>query len=92
MRRLANLGVLTEGENKLDVCLGLTLAQFLERRLQTRVFKAGYAKSIHHARCLIKQRHIRYVAPLLSPFASCFIPFLINPCETFSMCVSNEFE
>lgn len=32
---------------------------FLERRLQTQVFKLGLAKSIHHARVLIKQRHIR---------------------------------
>lgn len=59
LRRLTRLGVLAEGETKLDACLGLTLSQFLERRLQTRVFKAGYAKSIHHARVLIKQRHIR---------------------------------
>ena len=32
---------------------------FLERRLQTQVFKLGLAKSIHHARVLIRQRHIR---------------------------------
>ena len=32
---------------------------FLERRLQTLVFKLGLAKSIHHARVLIRQRHIR---------------------------------
>lgn len=31
----------------------------MERRLQTQVFKLGLAKSIHHARVLIKQRHIR---------------------------------
>jgi len=31
----------------------------LERRLQTCVCKLGLAKSIHHARVLIKQRHIR---------------------------------
>ena len=31
----------------------------MERRLQTKVFKLGLAKSIHHARCLICQRHIR---------------------------------
>jgi len=33
--------------------------QLLERRLQTKVFKSHLAKSIHHARVLIKQRHIR---------------------------------
>src|SRR3954467_14654689 len=30
-----------------------------ERRLQTQVYKLGLAKSIHHARVLIRQRHIR---------------------------------
>jgi ribosomal protein S4 len=31
----------------------------MERRLQTQVFKLGLAKSIHHARVLIRQRHMR---------------------------------
>ena len=39
--------------------LALTADAFLERRLQTLVFKLGLAKSVHHARVLIKQRHIR---------------------------------
>ena len=39
--------------------LALTPEIFLERRLQTIVFKLGLAKSVHHARVLIKQRHIR---------------------------------
>jgi small subunit ribosomal protein S9e len=39
--------------------LALTPQDFLERRLQTLVFKQGLAKSIHHARVLIRQRHIR---------------------------------
>lgn len=39
--------------------LTLTLENFLERRLQTVVFKQGLAKSMHHARVLIRQRHIR---------------------------------
>merc|ERR1712066_821958 len=34
-------------------------AKIMERRLQTKVFKLGLAKSIHHARTLIRQRHIR---------------------------------
>merc|ERR1711966_540752 len=59
LRRLMRLGLLTETENKLDYVLGLTVEKFLDRRLQTRVFQAGLAKSIHHARVLIKQRHIR---------------------------------
>jgi small subunit ribosomal protein S9e len=53
-------GLLEESQNKLDYVLALTVENFLERRLQALVFKAGMAKSIHHARVLIKQRHIRY--------------------------------
>merc|ERR1712179_364905 len=48
-----------EDRMKLDYVLGLKTEDFLERRLQTQVFKLGLAKSIHHARVLIKQRHIR---------------------------------
>jgi small subunit ribosomal protein S9e len=53
-------GLLEESQNKLDYVLALTVENFLERRLQALVFKVGMAKSIHHARVLIKQRHIRY--------------------------------
>merc|ERR1712238_290706 len=59
LRRMVRLGLLTEGEKKLDYILGLTNAKIMERRLQTKVFKLGLAKSIHHARVLIRQRHIR---------------------------------
>jgi len=59
LRRLHRLGVLEESKNKLDYVLGLKLQDFLQRRLQTQVFKLGLAKSIHHARVLIRQRHIR---------------------------------
>lgn len=59
LRRMVRLGFLGESEQKLDYVLGLTVAKFLERRLQTKVFKLGLAKSIHHARVLIRQRHIR---------------------------------
>lgn len=60
LRRLVRIGVLDESKMKLDYVLGLKLEDFLERRLQTQVFKLGLAKSIHHARVLIRQRHIRY--------------------------------
>ena len=59
LRRLVRIGVLDESKMKLDYVLGLRLEDFLERRLQTQVFKLGLAKSIHHARVLIRQRHIR---------------------------------
>ena len=48
-----------ETQDKLDYVLALNPETFLERRLQTIVFKLGLAKSVHHARVLIKQRHIR---------------------------------
>merc|ERR1712213_247795 len=59
LRRLVRIGVLDEARMKLDHVLGLKVEDFLERRLQTQVFKLGLAKSIHHARVLIRQRHIR---------------------------------
>ncbi|KAL6046267.1 40S ribosomal protein S9 [Balamuthia mandrillaris] len=59
LRNLHRLGVLEEHKDKLDYVLSLRIEDFLERRLQTQVFKLGLAKSIHHARVLIRQRHIR---------------------------------
>jgi len=61
LRRLVRTGVLEDSKMKLDYVLGLRIEDFLERRLQTQVFffKLGLAKSIHHARVLIRQRHIR---------------------------------
>merc|ERR1719181_119751 len=59
LRRMMKLGLLAENEKKLDYVLGLTTAKIMERRLQTKVWKLGLAKSVHHARVLIRQRHIR---------------------------------
>ena len=59
IRRLVRFGILNEDEKRLDDVLRLTTQRFLERRLQTKVYKLNYAKSIHHARVLILQRHIR---------------------------------
>lgn len=58
IRRLVRIGVLSEDKMKLDYVLALRVEDFLERRLQTQVFKLGLARSIHHARVLITQRHI----------------------------------
>ncbi|CAK0908266.1 unnamed protein product [Prorocentrum cordatum] len=55
LRRMIRIGLLMESEKKLDYVLGLTSAKIMERRLQTKVFKLGLAKSIHHARVLIRQ-------------------------------------
>jgi small subunit ribosomal protein S9e len=70
MRRMYKYGLLNETQDKLDYVLALTPQDFLERRLQTLVFKQGLAKSIHHARVLIRQRHIRCA---LSFFRCCFV-------------------
>ncbi|CAM9530231.1 unnamed protein product [Discosporangium mesarthrocarpum] len=59
LRRMVRFGLLNDDEKELDFVLQLTTEKLLERRLQTKVFKQGLAKSIHHARVLIKQRHIR---------------------------------
>ena len=59
LRRMVRYGLLLDSERKLDFVLGLTSSKLMERRLQTKVFKQGLAKSIHHARVLIRQRHIR---------------------------------
>merc|ERR1712130_343146 len=59
LRRMYKYGLLDESQNKLDYVLALTPQDFLERRLETLVFKLGPAKYIHHARVLIRQRHIR---------------------------------
>lgn len=60
LQRMNSYGLLDGSQNKLDYVLALTVENFLERRLQALVFKSGMAKSIHHARVLIRQRHIRY--------------------------------
>merc|ERR1712137_945893 len=58
LRRMIRLGILEEGKVKLDYVLALTVENLLERRLQSLIYHQGLAKSIHHARVLIRQRHI----------------------------------
>ena len=55
--KLVKLGVLEKGQN-LDDVLALTVNDFLERRLQTLVYKKGLANTIKHARQLIVHGHI----------------------------------
>merc|ERR1712086_996694 len=59
MRRMIRYGILDEDKQRLDYVLELKVENVMERRLQTLVFKRSLAKSIHHARVLIRQRHIR---------------------------------
>ncbi len=57
LSRLYKMGVLPENAT-LDDVLGLTAEHFLERRLQTIVYKKGLAKTIWQARQLIVHGHI----------------------------------
>ncbi|KAJ3434600.1 40S ribosomal protein S9-2-LIKE [Anaeramoeba flamelloides] len=66
LRRLTNLGILDEQKQRLEYVLTLTIDDFLDRRLQTQVYKSGLARSIHHARVLIKQRHISVGSQLVN--------------------------
>mmetsp|Transcript_58814 Transcript_58814/g.144183 ORF Transcript_58814/g.144183 Transcript_58814/m.144183 type:complete len:125 (-) Transcript_58814:591-965(-) len=58
IKRLKKFGILEDNQETLDNVLSLKIQDFLERRLQTLVFKNGLAKSVHHSRVLIRQRHI----------------------------------
>mmetsp|Transcript_9289 Transcript_9289/g.11123 ORF Transcript_9289/g.11123 Transcript_9289/m.11123 type:complete len:190 (-) Transcript_9289:150-719(-) len=66
LRRMSRYGLLADEELELDSILQLTTQKLLERRLQTKVYKQGLAKSIHHARVLIRQRHIRVGSQLVN--------------------------
>ena len=66
LRRLTRMGVLDAEHAQLDYVLALTPQNFLDRRLQTLVVKLGHAKSMHHARVLIRQRHIRVGAQIVN--------------------------
>ncbi|CAE6518262.1 unnamed protein product [Rhizoctonia solani] len=59
VRRLVRIGVLDKNRMRLDYVLALKIEDLLEPKFQTQVFKFRFAKSIHHARVLIRQRHIR---------------------------------
>lgn len=73
---------------KLDYVLALKVEDFLERRLQTCVYKLGLAKSIHHARVLIKQRHIRYASDASSREAH-FHRLIDSPCNSVGKQIVN---
>ena len=56
--KMIRLGLLNEGAT-LDDVLGLNLEMFLDRRLQTVVFKKGFANSANQARQFIVHGHVR---------------------------------
>ena len=58
LQKLYRLGIIEKENATLDDILGLTEESYLERRLQTIVFKKGLARSIYQARQLITHGHI----------------------------------
>merc|ERR1712216_192136 len=70
MRRMQRYGLLSEDQDKLDFVLALTPTEFLERRLQTLVFKLGLGKQIVNVPSFMvkldSQKHIDFT--LTSPF------------------------
>ncbi len=58
LKKLKRLGVLSQ-DATLDDMLDLSVEQFLERRLQTLVWRKGFAKTPYMARQLITHGHIR---------------------------------
>ena len=59
LRRMFRYGLLnSETENGLDYVLSLNIKKLLERRLQTLVYRKKLARSFHHARVMVKGKHI----------------------------------
>lgn len=59
MNKLFKFGLLDrETEAGLDFALSLTVERFLDRRLQTLVYKNKLAKSIHHSRVMIYGKQV----------------------------------
>ena len=56
-KRLEKMGLIQEGA-KLENVLDLSVKEILERRLQTHVFRRGFAKSMNQARQFITHGHI----------------------------------
>ena len=55
--KLSSLGIIAPN-SQLDEVLGLTIKDFLSRRLQTVVFKKNFARSINQARQFIVHKHV----------------------------------
>lgn len=56
--KMVSIGVLKQESVTLDMVLGLSLEDFLERRLQTQVYRRGLAASPHQARQMVVHGHV----------------------------------
>ena len=72
IQKLVKMGVLNPGAT-LDDVLSLTVEDILERRLQTIVFKKGFANTIKQARQLIVHGHV-YVNGVRTVHPSYLVP------------------
>lgn len=65
LKRMARLGILPENAT-IDNILDLSVKDLMERRLQTMVYRAGLAKSIHQARQFVSHGHISIAGDIVS--------------------------
>lgn len=65
LKRLARLGILPESAT-VDNILDLSVKDLMERRLQTLVFRAGLANTIHQARQFVSHGHIAVANEIVS--------------------------
>ena len=65
LKRMARMGILPENAT-IDNILDLGVKDLMERRLQTMVYRAGLAKSIHQARQFVSHGHISIAGSIVS--------------------------
>jgi small subunit ribosomal protein S4 len=58
INRLHDLGLLKEEQLNLDYILNLTVEDLLERRLQTMLWRKGFAKTVHQARQIVSHKKV----------------------------------
>lgn len=83
LKRLSSLDLVQEGA-KLDNALSLTLQDLLNRRLQTIVFKKGFARTINQARQFITHNHIAINNQIIN------VPSYLVPIKEESLVSFNE--
>lgn len=82
--RLNGLGLL-QGDNSLDSILGIELKDILERRLQTLVYKKGFARSMKQSRQFITHGHITVNGKLITSPS-----FLVSLSEEATIAYTNS--
>ncbi len=65
LKRMARMGILPESAT-VDNILDLNVKDLMERRLQTIVYRAGLAKSIHQARQFVTHGHVSVAGDVVS--------------------------